>query len=61
MTMLRLGVSDIPTWQLAASLGVLILSIAIGQFLSVKIFRTFMLMYGKRPRAREIFQALKSS
>ena len=60
-TMLRLGVSDIPNWQLAASLGVLILSIAIGQFLSVKIFRTFMLMYGKRPRAKEIFQALKSS
>ncbi|MBW1825006.1 MAG: ABC transporter permease, partial [Deltaproteobacteria bacterium] len=60
-TMLRLGVSDIPTWQLGASLGVMILSIAIGQFLSVKIFRTFMLMYGKRPRAREIFQALKSA
>jgi len=60
-TMLRLGVSDIPTWQLTASLGVLILSIAIGQFLSVKIFRTFMLMYGKRPRVREIFKALRSS
>jgi len=61
MTMLRMGVSDIPTWQLAASLGVLIISIAIGQFVSVKIFRTFMLMYGKRPRVREISQALKSS
>ena len=61
MTMLRMGVSDIPGWQLGASLGVLILSIAIGQFMSVKIFRTFMLMYGKRPRAREIFQVLKAS
>jgi ABC-2 type transport system permease protein len=60
-TMLRLGVTDIPTWQLGASLGVLILSIAIGQFLSVKIFRTFMLMYGKKPRVKDIFQALKSS
>jgi len=61
MTMLRMGVSDIPAWQLAASLGVLILSIAVGQYISVKIFRTFMLMYGKRPRVREIFQALKTS
>lgn len=61
MTMLRMGVSDIPGWQLGASLGVLIISIAIGQFLSVKIFRTFMLMYGKRPRMKEIFQTLKTS
>jgi len=61
MTMLRMGVSDIPGWQLGASLGVLIISIAIGQFLSVKTFRTFMLMYGKRPRMKEIFQTLKTS
>jgi ABC-2 type transport system permease protein len=60
-TMLRLGVTDIPTWQLGASLGVLILAIAIGQYLSIKIFRTFMLMYGKKPRVKDIYQALKSS
>jgi len=60
-TMLRLGVSDIPTWQIGASIGLLVLSIAIGQYLSVRIFRTFMLMYGKRPRVKEIYQAIKTS
>lgn len=60
-TMLRLGVSDIPGWQMAASIGLLIITIAIGQYLSVKIFRTFMLMYGKKPQIRDIYRVLKSS
>jgi len=60
-TMLRLGVSDIPAWQMVSSIGILVLSIAIGQYLSVKIFRTFMLMYGKRPKVKEIFRALKTA
>jgi len=60
-TMLRLGVSDIPAWQIVSSIGLLVVSIAIGQYLSVRIFRTFMLMYGKKPRAKEIFRAIRSS
>jgi len=60
-TMLMMGVSDIPIWQICASLGVLVLSITVGQYLSIRIFRTFMLMYGKRPRIKEIFQTLKTS
>jgi len=60
-TMLIMGVSDIPIWQICTSLGVLVLSILIGQYLSIRILRTFMLMYGKRPRMKEIFQTLKTS
>jgi len=60
-TMLRLGISEIPVWQIATSLSVLILSIIAGIFLSEKIFRTFMLMYGKRPRLREIIRNLKNA
>ena len=58
-TMIRLGVSDIPTWQIVTSLGVLVLSIITGLFLSIRIFRVFMLMYGKRPGLTEIIRSLK--
>jgi ABC-2 type transport system permease protein len=60
-TMLRLGVSEIPNWQIATSLGVLSLSVIAGIFLSEKVFRTFMLMYGKRPRLGEIIRGLRNT
>jgi ABC-2 type transport system permease protein len=60
-TMLRLGVSDIPFWQIMTSIGVLGLSIIVGQFLSIKIFRAYMLMYGKRPSFRDIIHSLKNA
>jgi ABC-2 type transport system permease protein len=58
--MLRLGVSDIPVWQIGTSIAVLGLSVIMGLFLSIKIFRMFMLMYGKRPSLAEIIQSLKN-
>lgn len=58
-TMVRLGVSDIPPWQIATSIGVLALSIVAGLFLAIKIFRMHMLMYGKRPGFAEIIRSLK--
>ena len=54
--MLRLGVSDVPAWQILTSIGVLGLSVIVGLSFSTKIFRTFMLMYGKRPGLAEIIQ-----
>ena len=59
--MLRLGVSDIPAWQIVTSVGVLCLSIIAGLYISIKIFRAFMLMYGKRPGLAEIIQGLKTA
>jgi ABC-2 type transport system permease protein len=58
--MLRLGVSDIPAWQIVTSIGLLVLSIVAGLYFSAKIFRTYMLMYGKRPRLAEIVRGLKT-
>jgi ABC-2 type transport system permease protein len=58
---LRLGVSDIPTWQIVTSIGVLALSVIVGLFFSTKIFRTFMLMYGKRPSLAEMIRGLKTA
>lgn len=59
--MLRLGVSDIPAWQIVTSIGLLGLSIVVGLSFSARIFRTFMLMYGKRPRLAEIIRGLKAA
>ena len=58
--MLRLGVSDVPVWQIAVSMIVLVLSILGGLFLAIRIFRTYLLMYGKKPSMREIVQSLRS-
>jgi len=54
-------VSDIPAWQIVTSLVVLGLSVIAGLFLSIKIFRMFMLMYGKRPSITEIVRSLKAA
>jgi len=58
--MLRLGVSDIAAWQLAVSIAVLVLSTIGVLFLSVKAFRVYLLMYGKRPKFGEIIRSLRS-
>jgi ABC-2 type transport system permease protein len=58
---LRLGVSDIPAWQIVTSIGVLGLSVIMGLYFSTKIFRTFMLMYGKRPSLAEMIRDLKTA
>ena len=59
-TMLRLGVSDIATWELAVSIAVLGLSIIGISFLATRAFRIYLLMYGKRPNWGEIIQNLRS-
>jgi len=60
-TMLRLGVSDIPAWQILTSIGVLVISIVGGLLLSIKVFRMHMLMHGKRPGIAEIRLNLKNA
>jgi len=57
---IRLGVSDIPAWELAASVTVLVLSIIGILLLTIRVFRAYLLMYGKRPGIREIIRSLRS-
>ena len=59
-TMLRLGVSNVPIWQLAVSILVLGLSIIGVLFVAIRVFRIYLLMYGKRPSWGEIIQILRS-
>ncbi|UCH42433.1 MAG: ABC transporter permease [Dehalococcoidales bacterium] len=59
--MLRLGVSDISAWELVASMAVLVFSIIGVLFLVTRAFRTYILMYGKRPGLREIVRSLRQA
>ena len=57
----RLGLSEIPIWELAVSILILILSI-IGCFiLATKLFRAYLLMYGKRPGFKEILCSFRNA
>ncbi|HUX48381.1 MAG TPA: ABC transporter permease [Dehalococcoidia bacterium] len=58
--MLRLGVAGIAAWELATSLAVMVLSIIGALALSIKAFRVYLLMYGKRPSWGEIIQNLRN-
>ena len=60
LTMLRLGMTGVPAWQLAASMGVMIVSIAGGLLLTGKLLRSYLLMYGKRPSLRAIARSLRT-
>ena len=60
LVMLRLGLSGVPTWQLVTSMVVLALSVAGGLWLAARLLRIYLLMYGKRPRLREIIRALRA-
>jgi len=60
VVIIRLGVSGIPAWQLVASTVVLVLSIIGILLLTIRIFRTYLLMYGKRPGIGEVIRSLRS-
>jgi ABC-2 type transport system permease protein len=59
--MLRLGLTGVPAWQLALSIGVLALSVAGGLVLASRLLRSYMLNYGKRPGLKQIFKSLRNS
>ncbi len=56
---IRLGLSEIPLWELLVSIGLMIAGIVGGIFLAAKAFRVFLLMYGKTPSPREIVRYLR--
>lgn len=60
-TMIRLGATDVPAWQLAVSIAVLGLSMIGVLFITVRVFRTYLLMYGKRPSLGEVIRSLRTA
>lgn len=57
---LRIGLTDPAVWEVALSFGILIASIFFFGWISAKIYRTGVLMYGKRPTFKELRKAMKA-
>jgi ABC-2 type transport system permease protein len=58
--MMRIN-SGIPAWELIVSVAVLVLSIWGCLLLASKIFRIYLLMYGKAPGWREIIRSMRQA
>ena len=58
---LRLSLVSVPWTQVAASLASMIVAIAAAIWLASRIYRTGLLMYGKRPSLREVSRWLRRS
>lgn len=52
--MIRLGAGGVPAWEIVATLAMLTVSVVIVLRFAARIFRTGLLMYGKRPTLKEI-------
>lgn len=59
MMMLRLPMTQVPLIDIVGSIIVLVISIPIALWLGGKLFRTGLLMYGKRPSVKEIWRAVR--
>lgn len=59
MMPLRLGMASVPTLQLVTSLALLSLSAMVAMLLAGRLYRTALLMYGKRPSLREIVRWIR--
>jgi len=58
-TLMRIALVEVPIYELAASLLILVISVLIMTKLSAKIFRTGILMYGKKMKIKDIFGYLR--
>jgi ABC-2 type transport system permease protein len=58
--MMRIN-SGIPLWEIIVSVSLLILSIWGSLLLASKVFRIYLLMYGKTPGWREIIKSLRQA
>jgi len=61
LTMMRLGLTGVPTWQIGISLLLLAISVFAVLLLASRLLRIYMLMYGKRPNLKEIMRNLRTA
>lgn len=60
LMVLRVGLSEPGWWEVLLSILILFGSTLVLGWLSAKIYRTGVLMYGKRPSMKELFKAMKA-
>ncbi len=56
----RLGPGAIEAWEIAASLAILALTVLVAVFVVSRVFRAFLLSYGKLPTLKQLWAALTS-
>jgi ABC-2 type transport system permease protein len=56
----RIGLGDPAAWEIALSAAILLASIVAFGWLAAKIYRTGVLLYGKRPSVKELIKAMKA-
>ncbi|MFB9325649.1 ABC transporter permease [Paenibacillus aurantiacus] len=56
----RLGLSNPAAWEVWVSIGLLLIMILVAGWLSARIYRAGVLMYGKRPTIKELRKAMKA-
>ncbi|WP_028563787.1 ABC transporter permease [Paenibacillus pinihumi] len=57
---LRIGLTEPAWWEIVLTLGLLAVTIFVLGWISAKIYRTGVLMYGKRPTFKELRKAMKA-
>jgi ABC-2 type transport system permease protein len=57
----RIGASEVPFYQIAASFFILFVSIHAVIVISSRLFRIYLLMYGKRPGVKEILKNIREA
>jgi ABC-2 type transport system permease protein len=58
--LLRIGVGNVDLWEIIVSLVLLLATTFLFGWLAAKIYRTGVLMYGKRPSIKELRKAMKA-
>lgn len=58
---LRMAFGVVPTWQIVASLTILLLTTVFVVWASARVFRWSLLMYGKRPSLRQLASAIRKA
>lgn len=61
IALMRMTITDVPTWQLWAALGLLGLSLLLALFMVARFFRAAALLYGQRLTPRQMWRALSAS
>jgi ABC-2 type transport system permease protein len=61
MMMVRLPLTAVPAVDIVGSIALLLLSVPGVLWVGAKVFRMGLLMYGKRPNLRQVWQALREA
>jgi ABC-2 type transport system permease protein len=59
VSLLRIASTEVPFWQLATSVSLLVLTLLLATWFVARVFRTAMLMYGQVVKPKHLWQALQ--